>query len=205
MDFMRSAGLLLGRFLLSGIFLMSGAMKCLQWQPTSQHMADEGMVQVPLFLALAIAVELGAGLMVLLGLGARLGAVLLALFLVPVTAIFHDFWTYQGEAMQNQMQHFSKNVTIIGGLVTLAAAGAGRFSWDAWMHRRRAHLRPISAGRTEGADWRQPRPEAVDEINTRHSSSRSRETSAQQTSAQPTARGNLSRNPKSHDFGYQNR
>ena len=69
--------------------------------------------------------------MVLLVFKARLGALALALHLIPVTFVFHNFWAYQGEAMQNPMQHFLKNVTIIGGLLTVVAVGAGRCSIDA--------------------------------------------------------------------------
>jgi putative oxidoreductase len=94
-------------------------------------MAAEGMAAVPVFLALAVLCELAGGLSILLGAKARWGALLLAAFLVPVTAIFHDFWTYQGQEMQAQMQHFMKNLTIIGGLLTLAATGAGAYSVDA--------------------------------------------------------------------------
>jgi putative oxidoreductase len=125
------AGLLLGRILLSMIFLASGGMKLMDWSGTADGMAAEGMAAVPVFLALAVLCELAGGLSILLGAKARWGALLLAAFLVPVTAIFHDFWTYQGQEMQAQMQHFMKNLTIIGGLLTLAATGAGAYSVDA--------------------------------------------------------------------------
>ncbi len=137
LDQVSQCGLLLGRVLLSGIFLMSGVMKIMKWSATADRMSAEGMPAAPFFLAAAIALEIGGGLAVLLGYQARLGALALVLFLVPATLIFHDFWTYEGEARQNQMQHFTKNVTIIGGLLTLAAAGAGRWSLDAALGRRR--------------------------------------------------------------------
>ena len=121
---------LLGRVLLSHIFIMSGIMKVLNWSQTALHMQQEGMIAVPFFLAAAIAVEIGFGSMILCGCGTRVAAWGLFLFLIPVTAIFHDFWKYEGEAQQNQMQHFSKNVTIMGGLLTLAAAGAGGLAMD---------------------------------------------------------------------------
>lgn len=124
--------LLTGRTLLALIFLLSGTMKIMNWTPTAEHMAAEGMMAVPFFLFLAIVVELGGGLAILAGFQCRFGALLLAAFLIPVTLTFHDFWTYEGQAMQNQMQHFLKNVTIIGGLLTLAAAGAGRYALDAF-------------------------------------------------------------------------
>jgi putative oxidoreductase len=123
-------GLLLGRILLAQIFLLSGAMKIMQWSKTADSMAEKGMAAVSVFLVLAIIVELGAGLGVLLGWFTRCSAITLALYLIPVTLVFHNFWTFQGQMMENQMQHFLKNVTIMGGLITLAAAGAGRFSVD---------------------------------------------------------------------------
>jgi putative oxidoreductase len=130
-DKLNGAGLLVGRILLGQIFFVSGVMKLLQWSQTADSMANEGMVAVPFFLGAAAAVEILGGLAVILGFQSRWGSLALAAFLIPVSLIFHDFWTYQGQEMQNQMQHFMKNVTIFGGLLTLAAAGAGRFSLDA--------------------------------------------------------------------------
>jgi putative oxidoreductase len=125
--------LLAGRILLSMIFILSGTMKIFKWSETAGHMTSEGMIAVPFFLTMAILFEVGGGLSVLLGCGTRWGALALALFLIPVTLIFHDFWTYEGLEMQNQMQHFMKNWTILGGLLVLVAAGGGRLSVDRWL------------------------------------------------------------------------
>ena len=119
-----------GRVLLSLIFISSGVMKIPNWSQTAAHMSEKGMVAVQLFLALAILVEIGAGLGVLLGWWARCSAFTLALYLIPVTLVFHNFWAYGGMEMQNQMQHFMKNLTIFGGLLTLGAVGAGPYSVD---------------------------------------------------------------------------
>lgn len=121
----------LGRVLLSAIFLMSGVNKLFHWSQTAEQMTQEGMVAVPLFLVAAIIFELGGGLSVLLGLKARLGALALVAFLVPVTLIFHDFWQYQGPAQMQQMIHFVKNLAIVGGLCIVLAHGAGPVSLDA--------------------------------------------------------------------------
>jgi len=127
---LKPLGLLAGRILLSQIFLLSAVMKALHWSATTDHMAAKGMVAVPFFLGMAILFELGGGLCVLLGWKARCGALALAFFLIPTTLIFHAFWT-DPQTMENQMQHFLKNLAIMGGLFTLAGAGAGRFSLDA--------------------------------------------------------------------------
>src|SRR5207248_403095 len=124
--------LLAGRILLGLIFVLSGTMKIANWSQTADSMAEHGMVAVPLFLAGAIAFEVGGGLLIWLGWQTRYAAAALFLFLIPVTLVYHDFWSVGGKAMENQMQHFLKNVTIMGGLLSLAAAGAGRFSLDAW-------------------------------------------------------------------------
>jgi len=132
-----SWGLLVGRVLLGQIFFISGVMKLMNWSKTVDLMTSEGMVAVPLLLAGALLVEIGGGLGVLLGWFTRCSALTLAAFLIPTTLIFHDFWVREGMEAMNQMQHFMKNVTIMGGLVTLAAAGPGRFAVDAVMSRGR--------------------------------------------------------------------
>ena len=149
-DKLTSSGLLAGRFLLSGIFLMSGTMKILHWSVTADSMKTEGMVAVPFFLFMAMLVEISGGLAILLGYYARPAALMLAMFLVPVTLTFHHFWTYEGRDRENQMQHFAKNVTIIGGLVTLAAAGAGGFSLDGRAKGKSAKRKSASASVAAG-------------------------------------------------------
>ena len=120
----------LGRLCLSAIFIMSGINKVLHWSQSADQMRSEGMVGVPLFLALAILVEIGAGLAILIGWKTRLAAFLLVIFLIPVTLIFHDFWRYHGPAQMQQMIHFMKNLAILGGLLGIIAHGAGPVSVD---------------------------------------------------------------------------
>jgi putative oxidoreductase len=62
----------------------------------------------------------------------------LIIFLIPTTLIFHDFWTYEGAAAQNQMQHFMKNLSIMGGLLFVLGTGSGCCSIDAWLRNSRA-------------------------------------------------------------------
>lgn len=132
---------LLGRVVLSGIFLMSGITKLTSWDQTAAHMEAEGMVAVPLLLVAATVVEIACGLALLVGFHARWAALMLALFLVPVTLIFHDFWTYSGQQYMNQMQHFTKNFTIFGGLLMVVGFGPGWCSWDERSRSQHAPLR----------------------------------------------------------------
>ena len=120
-----------GRVLLSAIFLSAGAMKLLDWNHTADLMASKGLPLVPLLLPLAALTELIAGLSLLLGWHARLGALALFLFLIPTTLVFHNFWAVTGPEQQNQMQHFLKNLAIMGGLLVVVGLGPGRCSLDA--------------------------------------------------------------------------
>ena len=126
MDRLASAGLLVSRVLLSVIFLVSGAMKVFSFTATAGSMTSHGMHLAGMFLVLAILVEIGGGLSVLLGYRPRLGALLLALFLVPVTLVFHRNLVDPGQAA-----HFMKNVSIFGGLLAIVSVGGGVFSVDA--------------------------------------------------------------------------
>lgn len=122
---------LIGRILLGFLFLMSGVNKIANPQGTQQYMVSMGMTwMTALFYVGAIAVEIGGALSLLLGYRARAGAWLLFLFMIPTTLIFHTHF-----ADQNQMIHFLKNVSIMGGLLYVAAFGAGRLSMDTGLER----------------------------------------------------------------------
>jgi putative oxidoreductase len=110
-----------GRVLLSLIFLLSGLGKIIAWDGNAQVMASQGLPLIPLLLVGAIVTELAGGLSVLLGWKARWGALLLFLYLIPTTLIFHDFWTFTGPEMQTQLVNFLKNLSIMGGLLLVAA------------------------------------------------------------------------------------
>ncbi|WCH23105.1 DoxX family protein [Aeromonas salmonicida] len=124
MDKMKNMALLVGRVLLALMFVMAGWSKIGGYAGTQGYMEAMG---VPGFmLPLVILLELGGGLAVVLGLFTRSIAVLLAGFTLMAAFIFH----YQ-PADQMQMLMFMKNVSVAGGFLALAAAGAGAFSLDA--------------------------------------------------------------------------
>ncbi|WP_439844994.1 DoxX family protein [Aeromonas veronii] len=124
MDKMRDVALLAGRVLLALMFVMAGWSKIGGYAGTQGYMEAMG---VPGFmLPLVILLELGGGLAVVLGLFTRSLSVLLAGFTLMAAFIFH----YQ-PAEQMQMLMFMKNVSVAGGFLALAAAGAGAFSVDA--------------------------------------------------------------------------
>src|SRR5205823_3455475 len=72
------------------------------------------------------------GLSIALGYKARWGALLVILFLVPVTLTIHNFWSVTDPiAAQDQMAHFMKNVSLIGSAFLISYFGAGPLSLDA--------------------------------------------------------------------------
>lgn len=120
---------LIGRILLSTIFLMSGVGKIFDWSGTVGYMAAHGMFAIPFFLVAAMVLEIGGGLSVLLGFKAKLGAIALLVFLVPTTLIFHNFWAIADPMAQKmQMISFLKNLSIMGGLLFVYSFGSGPFS-----------------------------------------------------------------------------
>ncbi|WOE84551.1 DoxX family protein [Aeromonas veronii] len=124
MDKMKDLALLAGRVLLALMFVMAGWSKIGGYAGTQGYMEAMG---VPGFmLPLVILLELGGGLAIVLGLFTRSLSVLLAGFTLIAAFIFH----YQ-PAEQMQMLMFMKNVSVAGGFLALAAAGAGAFSVDA--------------------------------------------------------------------------
>jgi len=101
-----------------GIFLSSGINKIFNFSGTSQYMASVGIPMTNLFLAGAIILLLAGSFSILFNYRQQLGALLLIMFLIPATIIFHN-----NLADQMQMIMFMKNVSILGGLIVYAVAG----------------------------------------------------------------------------------
>ena len=114
--------LLLGRVLLSVIFILSGLGKLPHFQAVAGMMAGKGIPLASVALVITLLIEIGGGLLILTGYQAKYAAPVIALWLIPVTLVFHHFWGIPGEQQQEQMVNFLKNVAIIGGLLILAYA-----------------------------------------------------------------------------------
>ena len=117
---------LAGRILIGVLFLMSGLSKIAAPAATQGYIAAVGLPLPAVAYAIAIAAEVGGGLLLLLGYKTRAIAAALAVFTLATALGFHTNF-----ADQNQMIHFMKNLMIMGGLLQVAAFGAGQFSLDA--------------------------------------------------------------------------
>lgn len=121
-------GSLFGRVLIASLFLLAGFSKIDSFAQTAGYMGSLGLSMANLLLALTIVLEIGGGLMILLGFYTRYAAIALFFWLIPVTLIFHAFWQADAAGLQNQMNHFMKNIVIMGAMVYLAVHGSGPFS-----------------------------------------------------------------------------
>ena len=117
----------IGRILIGLPFAMSGVGKLAAYGPITAMIAAVGLPIPPLAFAVAVAVELGGGLLLVLGYQVRPAALALAIFSVATAVSFHN-----NLADQNQMFHFLKDVMIAGGLLQIAAFGAGAISIEQW-------------------------------------------------------------------------
>jgi putative oxidoreductase len=142
MQSLSDLGALVGRILLAAIFVFSGLGKIIQMGvmvgATTTHFVQAGIptsLVLPA-LYLSIAVELGCGLLVIVGLQARWAALIIFLWLIPVTLIFHVA-DYNQAVQQHQVMSavtqqvmYLKNISMMGGLLLLAALGPGGWSVD---------------------------------------------------------------------------
>jgi len=124
---------LFGRQLFSIIFILSSASHFKP--PTVEYAARHGVPLPELLVPLSGIVALVGGLSVLLGYRTRIGAGLLALFLIPVTLMMHNFWAAPDAAsFQIERALFLRNVALLGGALLVAYFGGGPLSLDSLIH-----------------------------------------------------------------------
>jgi putative oxidoreductase len=128
----------IGRILIGLPFAMSGLSKLAAYGPTTALISAVGLPFPPLAFAVAVVVEFGGGVLLMLGYRVRPTALVLAVFSMATAVSFHSNF-----ADQNQMIHFLKNVMLTGGLLQIVAFGAGAMSVEQW---RRKSATPSAAG-----------------------------------------------------------
>ncbi len=131
-----------GRLLIGLPFALIGLGKLAAFGQTTAMIAAAGLPVPPLAYLVAVVLELGGGVLLIAGYQARLVALALAVFSVAAgVAINSNF------ADQNQMIHFLKNVMMAGGLLQIAAFGAGAISLDNRLSRGRAAVANVAVAR----------------------------------------------------------
>jgi putative oxidoreductase len=119
------------RVLLALMFVLAGFGKLTGLEGTAGYIASKGL-PMPMVLAVAVgALELVAGVMLIVGWQARWAALALAVFTVVASVIFHNYWAMPAEQQLMQQLMFMKNLAVAGGLLFVFAFGAGALSLDA--------------------------------------------------------------------------
>ncbi len=122
---------LIGRLLLALLFLPAGISKIGGFAGTVGYISSKGLPMPEVGAVVAILVEVVGGLALIAGFGTRIAAVVLAVFTLVATFIFHNYWGVPAEQAFVQQLMFFKNIAVVGGLLILAASGPGTLSVDA--------------------------------------------------------------------------
>ena len=115
-----------GRVLFASLFLVFGYRMLTAYSGALRYMDSLGVPVPSLFLLIAIVVEIGGGLLIVVGYQTRVVALLLGLYTLVAAFIGHFQF-----ADPNQFQHFMKNIALVGGSLALVACGGGAYSFDA--------------------------------------------------------------------------
>jgi len=138
MDGIRNPLALAGRLLVAWLFIPAGFAKIGGFAGTVGYATAMGLPLPSVSVAIGLAIELFGGIAILVGWRTRIAAALLALFTLVAAFYFHAWWNLPADQQMMQQLMFNKNMGITGGLLCLAAWGAGAFSLD-------ARRRPASA------------------------------------------------------------
>jgi putative oxidoreductase len=122
---------LAGRLLLALLFLPAGISKIGGFAGTVGYIGSKGLPMPEVGAVLAIVVEVLGAVALIAGFGTRIAALALAVFTLVATVFFHNYWGMPADMQMVQKLMFFKNIGVVGGLLVLAAHGAGAWSLDA--------------------------------------------------------------------------
>jgi putative oxidoreductase len=127
----RDEVLLVARILLALLFVIFGWMKLSDYSGTVGYMTQSGAPAPPAAAVVAIVVEFGVAIAIMLGAWTRPFAIVLVIYTFATALIGHHYWTMSGGDRFANMINFYKNVSIMGGFLLLFVTGPGRYSVDA--------------------------------------------------------------------------
>lgn len=127
--------LLAGRVILGWIFVMYGWQKIFDIPTYAATFPRRGLSSWMAYVA--VPAELFVGLALLLGFATRYAVLIMLFYMIVASFSSHNYWSVPEAQRVNQMAHFWKNVSMMGGMVLLFITGAGRFSLDAKLAKRR--------------------------------------------------------------------
>lgn len=129
---------LAGRLLIAALFLPAGISKITGFDGTIGYIASAGLPLPMVGALIAIVLEVGGSVALLLGYRTRAVALALALFTVLASLSFHAFWAVPADQVMMQKLLFFKNLAVAGGLLVLASNVTARWRLDRPVDRRQA-------------------------------------------------------------------
>ena len=130
MNTIRTFGPVIGRICLALIFIFSGFDKIMGFDVTLGYIRSVGLPAAQLSAIVAIVIELGGGILLVLDWKARWAAAVLFIFVLFTAIYFHAFWDASPEQAIMQQIQFMKNLAIMGGMLYVMVYGSGPYSVD---------------------------------------------------------------------------
>ena len=127
MEFFRDLFVLVGRVLISGMFLWGAYEKIRNWSGAMAYMKARKVPQLKIVLPVSIGLGIVGGLSVFFGWHAHFGALLLLIVAIPSALTLHRFWKFPADEQDMEKVVFMREIAVIGGLFLLLALGAGHF------------------------------------------------------------------------------
>jgi putative oxidoreductase len=130
MALLEKFGPLLGRILIAYLYIPAGISKISGFQNTVGYITSKGLPMPEVAAVIAIVVEVVVAAALLVGFKTRYAALILAGFTLAAAIGFHNYWAVPDAQKMMQTIMFNKNIAIVGGLLFIAAFGAGPLSLD---------------------------------------------------------------------------
>ncbi len=127
MEILQDLFSLIGRVLISGMFLWAAYEKITHWNQTMTYMKSKNVPQTNIIVPVGVGLKVIGGLSVLFGWHAHLGALLLLIVAISSLLYMHCWWKMHGPEREMEKLFFLKDVAVIGGLFMILALGAGHF------------------------------------------------------------------------------
>ena len=121
---------LLARVMMGSLFLVAGVRKFMFLAGSAGYFAKLGFPAPEIMTWVAIAIEVLGGLLLIIGWRTRLVAWVLVVFVAVATGMAHRSWEFPEAQFNNQLNHFLKNLAVIGGLLMVTTFGPGSASVD---------------------------------------------------------------------------
>jgi putative oxidoreductase len=108
------------RVLMALLFLVAGLRKLMGFSATALYFAKLGLPVPEVAAALVIVLELGGAILLISGWRLKIVASALAIFTLGAALLAHRFWQADPAQLSNQLNHFLKNIAIVGGFLMVA-------------------------------------------------------------------------------------